>query len=164
MYQSWLASNNWWIFCFTRCVVQHLGIPEKYLGLQSILEGYICLLICPTFLEVDPKSLDNFISISTQSSGFLHPIFLAFSDLVAGFLRQPGRSCMTAFLQDTRPLVPCATGVPKFWWDWLSTTRNVLGSLLSDLFFVVMIWRRSQRSVIPSLWRDLFVFVLPIFL
>ena len=113
MYQSWLASNNWWIFCFTRCVVQHLGIPEKYLGLQSILEGYICLLICPTFLEVDPKSLDNFISISTQSSGFLHPIFLAFSDLVAGFLRQPGRSCMTAFLQDPRPLVPCATGDTK---------------------------------------------------
>ena len=32
-------------FCFTRCIIQHISLSEKYRGLRYIIEGYY-LIVC----------------------------------------------------------------------------------------------------------------------
>ena len=55
-----------WLFSFTRCIVQHLGLSEKSQGICSFLGGSTSACCVQHFLEEAPKLLENPMSLSVQ--------------------------------------------------------------------------------------------------
>ena len=67
----WLASNHKWGFCFTRCVVQHLGLLEKSRWLLSIIEGFLFDCLWPALLEEATKLSEKLLTIFVLDVKFI---------------------------------------------------------------------------------------------
>ena len=70
-YLSCCVQHSWhmpsfWLFSFTRCIVQHLGLSEKSQGICSFLGGSTSACCVQHFLEEAPKLLENPMSLSVQ--------------------------------------------------------------------------------------------------
>ena len=129
------------IFCFTRCVVQHLDLSSKSQGFRSILEGPTSTVCVRCFW----RRLRSCICL-------FRPIFSLVSALVAGSLF----SSALVWRQSWGILDPWFSVRKGLWSSRRDcfTTYVMSREVFSLPSVFVILWRRrSQRAVFPSLQR-----------
>ena len=122
------------VFCFTRCVVQHLGLSKQYIGLRSVIEGS-CLIVCVWPFQRRIWSFQITWWPFTRDLAYLyHPILSVISDLVSWLMYSSAfvwwRSCGI--------IVPWLLVKKRFRnsrRDCLTTTSDVPASLLPAFWF-----------------------------
>ena len=136
-------------FCFTRCVVQHLGLLEKSRGLCSVLEGSILVVyffVSNVFRRRLQRCRKFFYAFCVSWTWGSVWILLTFLSLVAGSSRSLNQSVLEAL---SSPFFPVQRGSKVLRGTALRLRAISRKGLSLTSIIVVPLQRRSHWDVFP---------------
>ena len=131
-----------------RCVIQHLGLSEKYLGLFSVLEGSNSTSCVRHFRRRLQSCRHTWWPFQHDLIFLFCLIFSSVSDLVVWLLFSSAL-VWRKYWDILAPWFPVRKGLRSSWTDCFATTADIPGSLIPELWFCCSITNKISMGCLP---------------